>query len=157
MVQIQYFYRKDTEQIDAIFRDCQTNSAVWKDVTVYVEVNVEDPPYMVTRDHKVVLAVDGNVIGTVYSPNPFQPLYLVTLPLCQHVGKITAFQPGNPKPLVVTITYRNVDFSRSCYVTQDVADAYVAGTLHVGDWVIVDFLEGHEDKPIAAQKVYKTW
>jgi len=73
MVEIQFFYRKDTLQIDAVFRDCTTTSTVFKDTNVYAEVNVTDPPYEVTRDHKVILDAEGNVIDTGPSPNPVQP------------------------------------------------------------------------------------
>ncbi len=70
---IQYFYRKDTLQIDAVFRDCQTNSAVFKDINIYAEVNVENPKYTVSRNHKVQLDAQGSVIGTLESVNPVQP------------------------------------------------------------------------------------
>jgi len=73
MVQIQFFYRLDTLQIDAVFRDCTTESTVFKDTDVYAEVNVTDPPYEVTRDHKVVLDAAGRVVDTTPNPNPIQP------------------------------------------------------------------------------------
>ena len=73
MADTQFFYRKDTLQIDAVFRGCKTESARFKDKATYMEVNVADPPYPVTRDHKVVLDPEGNVVGTEPSPNPVQP------------------------------------------------------------------------------------
>jgi len=73
MVVYQFFYRLDPLQIDAVFRDCTTTRTVFQDTHVYAEVNVTDPPYEVTRDHKVVLDEAGNVIGTEPSPNPVQP------------------------------------------------------------------------------------
>jgi len=72
-MKVQFFYRLDTLQIDAVYRDCTTESTVFKDPSVYAEVNVEDPPYEVTRDHKVVLDADGNIVGSEPSPNPVQP------------------------------------------------------------------------------------
>jgi len=73
MVEFQFFYRLNTLQIDAVYRDCTTESTVFKNPAVYVEVNVIDPPYEVTRDHKVILDAEGNVTGTESSPNPVQP------------------------------------------------------------------------------------
>lgn len=72
MARIQFFYRLDTRQIDAVFKGCRTNSTVFKDANVYGEVNVEDPPYEVTRDRIVVLD-GGQVMGTAPSINPIQP------------------------------------------------------------------------------------
>jgi len=72
-MEYQFFYRLDTLQIDAVYRDCKTNSTVFKDTNVYAEVNVVNPPYAVTRNHKVVLDAEGNVIGTEPTPNPAQP------------------------------------------------------------------------------------
>ena len=45
----------------------------FKDINVYAEVNINNPSYKVTRDHKVILGFDGNVIATEVSPNPLQP------------------------------------------------------------------------------------
>jgi len=73
-MEFQFFYRRDNQQIDAVYRDCKSNSAVFKDPATYMEVNVTDPPYEVTRDHKVILDTEGNVIGTEPSPNPVQPI-----------------------------------------------------------------------------------
>jgi len=70
----QFFYRLDTLQIDAVYRDCTTESTVFKDTSVYAEVNVTDPPYEVTRNHKVILDEEGNVVDTEPSPNPVQPM-----------------------------------------------------------------------------------
>lgn len=73
MVQTQFFYRKDTLQICAVYQDCTTESTVFKDPAKYVEINVVDPPYPVTRDHRVVLDAKGDVAGTEPSVNPVQP------------------------------------------------------------------------------------
>lgn len=73
MTETQFFYRLDTLQIDAVFLNAKTNSRVFKNTGMYVEVNVTDPPYEVTRDHKVLLDGEGEVEGTVLFPNPVQP------------------------------------------------------------------------------------
>lgn len=77
-MEVQFFYRKDSKQIDAVFRDCKTNSAVFKDQNkdqnIYAEVNVTDSTYIIGRDYKVVLQ-DSEVINTVPSVNPIQPVH----------------------------------------------------------------------------------
>ena len=73
MTEYQFFYRTDTLQIDAVYRGCKTESARFKDKATYIEVNVTDPAYEVSRDHKVVLDDDDNVIWTEVQENPLQP------------------------------------------------------------------------------------
>lgn len=73
MVEIQFFYKTDTLQIEAVYGDSTTNSSVFKDTNVYTEINVVDPPYSVTRNHKVILNAEGEVIDTEESANPVQP------------------------------------------------------------------------------------
>lgn len=80
-----------------------------------------------------------------------------TLPLCEHFAQITAMNPTQTRPLEATITYKGKQFPQKCFVTQDLVDAYQAGKLKVGDWVVVHFTENMPDRPIATQKVYKTW
>lgn len=157
MVETQFFYRKDTKQIDAVYRDCTTTSAVFKDPATYMEVNVVDPPYEVTRDHKVVLDADGNVIDTEPSPNPVQPVVVIEMPPNPGYGKIIGADIGAVKPLHVRRTYLGKDFDFWCYATQDIVDAYRAGVLAVGDIVTVFFIDDDLKKAVAAQKVYKTW
>lgn len=77
----QFFFRKDTLQIDAVYRNCKTNSTKYKDTSVYTEVNVINPSYEVTRDHKVVLDAGGIVIDTEPNVNPIQPS--VSMPMSQ--------------------------------------------------------------------------
>lgn len=50
-----------------------TNSKKFKDANVYAEVNVVNPSYKITRDHKVILGSNGAVIGTEVNLNPLQP------------------------------------------------------------------------------------
>ena len=77
MAKTQFFYRLDTLQIDAVFRGNKTQSHVFKDPSTYVEVNVKDPPYVVSRNHEVILDDDGNVLDTRPSLNPMQPAPLI--------------------------------------------------------------------------------
>lgn len=92
MVRIQFFYRRDTLQIDAVYVNCMTQSMVLRDPKKYVEVHVVDPPYEVTRNHRVVLDDEGEVLTTTPHINPVQP------------------EPERPRPLP-EITLRSPDGS----------------------------------------------
>lgn len=72
-MKLQFFYRLDTLQIDAVYIDCKTKSKVFKDLDVYVEVNVKDPSYELSRNRKVILDEGGQVVDTEDSVNPVQP------------------------------------------------------------------------------------
>lgn len=73
MVKTQFFYRLDTFQIDAVYRGCKSSSSLFTDGSVYAEVVVEDPPYVVDRDHLVILDAQGRVVDTSPHVNPVQP------------------------------------------------------------------------------------
>lgn len=79
------------------------------------------------------------------------------LPLCSHFGKILALNAGQERPLSVQIIHKGDAFNRDCYVTQDLVEQYQSEKLKVGDYVRVDFLENAPDRPLASQKIYKTW
>lgn len=78
-MKIQFFYRKNTLQIDAVYKNCKTNSTKFKDKTVYTEVNVSDPAYKISRNHKVIIK-KGKIIGTKPSVNPIQPNIINDVP-----------------------------------------------------------------------------
>lgn len=157
MVETQFFYRLDTLQIDAVYLDCKSSSSVFKDSSTYVEVNVADPGYKVTRNHKVVLDAEGHVTGTQGSANPVQPEPVVVLLPNPGYGVIIGADLGAEKPLHVRKVYKEKTFEFWCYVTQDIKDAYQAGNLALGDVVSFVFVDHETDKPLAQQKVVKTW
>lgn len=157
MVEIQFFYDKNSLQIMAVYVNVKTGSSVFKDADVYAEVNVEDPPYRVTRDHKVVLDPSGEITGTVASVNPVQPSpTLKEWPNPFH-GRVVGGDPAAVKPLHVERDIEGQTRDYWCYVTEDVRDLYAAGRLSVGDVVIVIFVDHDLDKPLATQKVYRSW
>lgn len=116
-----------------------------------------DPPYEVTRDHKVVLDIEGNVIGTEPSINSMQPVIVPQLRMSLHEARIISFDTEAVKPVKTKLIQDGNEFDVDCYVTQDLVDAYQAGDLKVGDWVLVYFIDQREDKAIAQQKIFKTW
>lgn len=157
MTSYQFFYRLDTLQIDAVFRDCTTGSTVFKDPAIYVEVNVLDPPYEVTRDHKVILDAQGNVVDTEAHANPVRPAPPPEFPPNPGYGIVQEIDVMREKPLRVKKTWEGREYERWCYVTQDLKDAYDAGNLNPGDIVSYIFVDNDYDKPLAQQKVLKTW
>lgn len=72
-------------------------------------------------------------------------------------AKVKGFNVGAEKPLTVERTYRDKTYTIDCYVTTQIKDEYQAGTLQVGDFVLVSFIDGDPDKTCAILKVYKTW
>jgi len=72
-------------------------------------------------------------------------------------AKVKGFEPTAEKPLTVERTYRNTTYTLNCYVTTQVKDEYQAGTLNVGDYVIISFIDGAPEKPCAILKAHKTW
>ena len=74
-----------------------------------------------------------------------------------HWAVVSAFDAAQPRPLNVTRTWCGHQIGVDCYVTQDVADNYQAGNLKIGDYVLVDFVDGELDKPLAVGKIYKSW
>jgi hypothetical protein len=74
-----------------------------------------------------------------------------------HWARILEMNPGQERPLRVQRTYRGEQFTVRCYVTKDLVDLYQAGELAVGDFVLVMFVDGDRNQPLATQKVYKSW
>jgi len=111
--------------------------------------------------------IDGIEIELEVEPTPEQlEKFDLKLPTMKRVGgviahahlaKVVNFQTSNEKPLVVSRIWKRQERTVSCYVTEQLKDLYLAGTLVVGDFVTVDFIEGDIDKPLAMVKVYKSW
>lgn len=67
------------------------------------------------------------------------------------------FNASAEKPLKVKRTLAGTDYQIWCYVSESVKNDYIAGTLQIGDVVIVIFVDKDITKPLAQQKVYKSW
>jgi len=74
-----------------------------------------------------------------------------------HWAVVDAFNPGQEKPLNATRNWHGHQITLDCYVTQVVVDDFLASNLDVGDFVLVDFVDGDLDKPVAVTKIYKSW
>jgi hypothetical protein len=76
---------------------------------------------------------------------------------CPAWGELIAFNPGTVRPVTVRRSYGGQLLDVDCFVSQELVDAYTAGNLHIGDYVLILFLDHQEDHAIAFSKVYKTW
>jgi len=96
---IQFFYRKDTLQIDAVYRGCLSNSTKYVAGDTYEEVIWINPPFDVTRNHKVLLNAEGEVIDTEAHENLTQPT-----PTPEEVPETMKLQSPNGTKWHISIT-----------------------------------------------------
>ena len=71
-----------------------------------------------------------------------------------HWAQVDSFHVGEQKPLRVKRQLVDRLITVDCYATETVKDLYTASELAVDDIVLVVFVEGDLDKPIALDKVY---
>ena len=74
-----------------------------------------------------------------------------------HIAKVVSLDPQADRPLTVARPWEDHQVPIPCYVTQDLVDAFQAGTLSIGDFVFVVFADNDLDKPVATQRLYPTW
>ena len=72
-------------------------------------------------------------------------------------AKAKGFNASSERPLTVERTYRGTTYTIDCYVTTQIKDEYQAGTLTIGDYVIISFIDGDPEKACAILKAHKTW
>jgi len=72
-------------------------------------------------------------------------------------AKVVSFTAGATKPLKIGRIYKGVETQIDCYVTERIRELYQAGRLAADDYVLVQFVDGDSDKPIAIEKAYKSW
>lgn len=123
-----------TNRIKAIYDGCSTTSTVWSDVGYVRYSKIE--PWMLPHEN----------------PPPIPELRMSL-----HEARVLSIDTGAVKPITARLFQEGNTFDVDCYVTQDMVDAYQAGKLAVGDWVLVYFIDEREDKAIVQQKIYKTW
>lgn len=123
-----------TDRIKAIYYGCSTTSTFWTDQGYEKYGEVEE----------WMLPHEPPVIPLEMPPNP-------------GYGIIVGADLQAEKPLHIQRTYMGVDFEFWCYVTQDIVDAYQGGLLNIGDVVSFVFIDHDTEKPLAQQKIMKTW
>ncbi len=94
----------------------------------------------------------GTMVFTDEQPPPSPP---PEPPKSTHYARITGFNPTALEPLSVIRTWQGHDYPCDCFVTQDLVDAYIAGNLVIGDFVLVHYDDC--GKQIAMLKIFKTW
>jgi len=72
-------------------------------------------------------------------------------------AKVKSFSVGVEKPLKVGRDFKGAEVEIDCYVTERIKELYQAGKLAAGDYVLVQFIDGDSDRPIAVEKAHKTW
>lgn len=85
------------------------------------------------------------------------PDYTKPEPMYTYWAKVKAFDTGAEKPMTVERTIDDTTYTVDVYVTERVKDLYQDGTLVVGDFVLIVFVDGQYSKRIATQKIYKSW
>jgi len=96
-------------------------------------------------------------------PKPPEP----TPSMSTHPARIDAINPGAIKPATVTRIFLTEDgfttlwngkeWQYDCYVSQSVVDEWQAGKIAVGDFVLIEFLEGDVTKPLLTLRIYRSW
>lgn len=172
-----FLYDKDTLQIEQVISNSFTMPTVTEsyDEATLVKVEVVDPLYQISRDHKVMLEA-GEVVNSEPSLNPIQPSPLeprgdlvaeideikVKLfgtkeepPRSTHISTIDTIDTAKVRPVRIKWVWEGMDYFYDCFVTESVKDQYVAGDVKVGDYVIVHFDDIGEQ--IVTAKVFKSW
>ena len=72
-------------------------------------------------------------------------------------ARVRAFSTTAVKPLKVGRIYKGTEIEIDCYVTERIRELYQAGKLAVDDYVLVQFVDGDPNKPLAVEKAYKSW
>ena len=77
-------------------------------------------------------------------------------------AKVVSVNLENEKPLRVGRKWgsdvtRPEDYEVDCYVTERIKELYQDGKLSEGDIVIIQFVDGDAEKPVAIAKGFKTW
>ena len=105
---------------------------------------------------------EGNPLPTYISELGLEAVTANDLPKSQHIGKLTAVDAALAKPATVTRKWMGQTYNVQCLVSQSVVDMWIAGTLEVGDFVVVSFIEEIPDTTeihvaVVTDKVYESW
>jgi len=106
----------------------------------------------------IIVQSDEARVGGTYDGVTFTPPVPPEVPMTAftHWARVDSFQPANEKPLRVKREWLGVDRLVDCYVTQAVRDLWPGG-IAVNDFVIIEFVDGDLNKPLAISKVFKSW
>lgn len=85
------------------------------------------------------------------------PGYLESMSTSTHWAKVDSFDPTGEKPLIVLRLWNGAWRPIACYVSEILRERFQAGELVVGDFVLIDFVGGDINKPLAITEIFKTW
>lgn len=132
--------------------------AIVEDGIVLNIIEIEEDSEWETPDGCILIDALNASVGDTWDGEKFITAEeIIDLVSVSHWARVSAFNVGTDKPLEVKRTYQGKEHNVNCYVTQSVVDDYQAGKLAIGDFVIVEFIDGDLDKPLAVAKVYKSW
>lgn len=138
------FYNSQTKEVIAWTTRLGTRQARLGETHIQLDIGVPTKPNNAYEFNELMSSLD---LKAGWKPK------LTTI---RHLAVVDSFNVGVVKPLTVKRTYEETEYTVDCYVSQDLVDLYPA-YLQVGDYVIVDFIDGDLTKPFASQKVYKSW
>ena len=95
--------------------------------------------------------------GTLILTDNIPPSPIPQPPMSTHSAEIIGADLQAEKPLQIRRVWEGRNYDYDCYVAEELVLLYQAGKLHIGDTVLVDFLDNDPLTPIAILKVHKTW
>lgn len=99
---------------------------------------------------------------TLMAELDLQAVTAADLPHSEHIAKLIAVNATASRPATIRRRYMGVDYDIKCLVSQTVRDQYVAGTIQLGDFVVVSFIEeipnGTERHvAVVMVKIFNSW
>lgn len=116
----------------------------WKKRITNLVVN----DYLVCPYQEIALKLEYNAVIDDYMPVPqtMAELGLIeldaeNLPHSQHIAKLVDVNPAAKKPATVARKYLGNIYYESCLVSMPAKEAYQAGTLQIGDYVVIAYID----------------
>jgi len=97
---------------------------------------------------------DGTQFIRPPEPTPFPPK-------SGHPAILVSVTPGNARPARIKRIYQGYEFFYDCLASQSIVNEYIAGTIQIGDYLWVEFIDEAEEigggEGIVLAKCYKSW
>ena len=95
------------------------------------------------------------IVGTMKFTDEMLPLPDTEPSKSTHVSQLASIDPSKVRPAQVKRIWEERDYLYDCFVTETIKDMYLAGNIHVGDYVLVHFDDMGEQ--LVTEKIYKSW
>ena len=116
---------------------------------------ITDPIVIESYYHKINNSIVNGEL--VLGDDPPPPLPKPPL-LCIRMGKLLAVNSGvRPAHIEVYLNLSPTGFEYDCYISETVFNEYTAGRIHVGDFLLVEFVDDCVDMGCVFAKVHQTW